>query len=572
MEKMKSTSIIVPILLVAVGLFLGWLIFGTGKTSTQEHTHQHEQASDYTCSMHPQIRQAEPGKCPLCGMDLIPVAKNTEQTNPFVHEMTEEAMALANIQTIKVKSVSPTNELLLTGKLKVNEQQLAVVTAKFPGRIEKLFVNFEGQEVKRGERLASIYSPELVTAQRELLEAKKMITLSPQLYEAAKEKLRLWKISDKQIEKIEQTNEVITALDVYADASGVVTKRLVSLGDYVSMGSVMIELVNLNSLWVVLDAYESDLAWIKTGATINFTVPSIPAKEFTATIQYINPSLNVATRSVDVRAVVPNADQVLKPEMMVNATLRTKQAGKIKGLAIPTTAILWTGKRSVVYVKQPGGIPAFERREVILGSRMNDFYVIEKGLEEGEEVVNNGVFSVDASAQLSGRYSMMTEPKTKSVSVPEEFRQQLTTVVENYYAVKNALVKSDGVTATAAGKDVITTLKLIDMKLLDEVAHARWMELLPSIRKSAEGIHTKNDIHEQRIHFEILSNHLIEAVELFGLTQSVTYQAYCPMAFGDKGAYWLSEFEDIKNPYFGDAMLTCGENKAVYKKNEAVYE
>jgi membrane fusion protein, copper/silver efflux system len=568
---MKSKSIIIKILLVAAGLLLGWLLFGGGETETHDHA-QSEQASEYTCSMHPQIRQAEPGKCPLCGMDLIPVTKNNGgQSSPFVHEMTPEAVAMANIQTIKVKSVSASNELSLTGKIKVNEQQLSVITAKFPGRIEKLFINFEGQEVRKGERVATLYSPELVTAQRELLEAKKMSSISPQLYEAAKEKLRLWKISDKQIEKIEQSNEVVTTLDVYADASGVVTKRQISLGDYVSTGSIMIEIANLSTLWIVLDAYESDLTWIKSGATINFTVPSLPAKEFKATIQYINPSVNAETRSVDVRAVVPNTGNVLKPEMLVNATLQTKVDTKIKGLAIPATAVLWTGKRSVVYVKQKGTMPAFERREITLGARMKDLYVVEKGLEEGEEIVSNGVFSVDASAQLSGNYSMMTSPETKSIEVPEVFREQLTAVTLKYYAVKNALVESNSKAAALAAKEVLKVLKVVDMKGLEERAHEQWMILQPAIQKGAEGIAIKTDVEAQRKDFELLSDHLIEAVELFGLTSDKAYRTYCPMAFDDKGAYWLSETENIRNPYFGDAMLTCGEVKETYRKGQPVF-
>ncbi len=561
---MKSKSIIINISLLAAGLLLGWLIFGGEGSSS--HDHSAEAATEYTCSMHPQIRQQGPGKCPLCGMDLILVSSVSSSSNPLVHEMTPEAVALANIQTTTVKSVSATNELTLTGKTKVNEQQLSVVTAKFPGRIEKLFVNFEGQEIRKGEKLATIYSPELVTAQRELLEAKKMANISPQLYEAAKEKLRLWKISDKQIEQIESSGNVTTTLDVDADASGVVTKRQVALGDYVSTGSIMMEIANLSSVWVVLDAYESDLSWIKTGSTITFTVPSLPGREFTAAIQYINPVVNPETRSVDVRAVVPNTGNFLKPEMMVNATLQTKLAAKASGLVVPASAVLWTGKRSIVYVKQKGSTPAFERREITLGARMKNMYLIENGLNEGEEVVSNGVFAVDASAQLSGNYSMMSVPEDKSMEVPTAFIDQLTVVVNKYFDVKNALVESNPVSAASAAKEVEKALRLVDMKLLDNEAHQEWMSLMRPMERGTSGISTKTDVEEMRKDFELLSDHLIEAVERFGVNSDKVYRAYCPMAFDDKGAYWLSEFEAIKNPYFGASMLRCGENRQVYRK------
>jgi len=207
-----------------------------------------------------------------------------------------------------------------------------------------------------------------------------------------------------------------------------------------------------------------------------------------------------------------------------------------------------------------------------LGARMKDLYIVEKGLEEDEEVVSNGVFSVDASAQLSGNYSMMSAPESKSLEVPEAFREQLTQVANTYYAVKNALVESNIQAAVTASKQVLKALKAVDMKLLDNQAHDEWMVLLKSLEKGATGISTKTDVEAQRKDFELLSDHLIEAVELFGLTSDKAYRAYCPMAFDDKGAYWLSEVEDIKNPYFGASMLTCGENSTVYKKNEPVFK
>ncbi|MBX2962090.1 MAG: efflux RND transporter periplasmic adaptor subunit [Cyclobacteriaceae bacterium] len=561
---MKYKSIIINLTILIIGLVLGWLIFGGEKSASHDHTS--EASTEYTCSMHPQIRQQGPGKCPLCGMDLIPVSSASGSSNPNVHEMTPEAIALANIQTTKVKSVSASNELTLTGKVKINEQQLSVVTAKFPGRIEKLFVNFEGQEVRKGEKLATVYSPELVTAQRELLEAKKMATISPQLYEAAKEKLRLWKINDRQIEQIEASGQVTTTLDVFAETGGVVTKRQVALGDYVSTGSVLMEIANLSSVWVVLDAYESDMPWIKNGSTLSFTTPALPGSSFNATIQYVNPVLNPETRSVDVRAVVPNTGNQLKPEMLVNATLQTKLKTTEKGLVVPATAVLWTGKRSVVYVKQGGTPPAFERRAVTLGARMKDLYIVEGGLDEGEEVVSNGAFAVDASAQLSGNYSMMSAPETKSVEAPEAFRNQLTEVANKYFEVKNALVESNPLTAAEAAKEVLKALNSVDMKVLDGEAHNEWMALLKPMEQGAKGISTKTDVESQRKDFELLSDHLIEAVQLFGISAEKAYRAYCPMAFDDKGAYWLSEFEDIKNPYFGASMLRCGENREVFRK------
>jgi membrane fusion protein, copper/silver efflux system len=569
---MKKKSILLYILTMITGITLGWLMFGGNSNEKHDHSNEVAQAQEYTCSMHPQIRQDGPGKCPLCGMDLTPVSKTGGQSSPFVIEMTESAMALGNIQTTKVKSANAAHEMNLTGKVSVNEQNISTLTAKFPGRIERLYINFEGQEVKRGQRLASIYSPELINAQRELLEAKKIRQVSPELYEAAKEKLRLWKLSESQIAQIENAEEVTSTFDIYAEASGVVSKRQVAVGDYVSTGTVMAEISDLSSLWIVLDVYETELALIKVGNVFSFIVPSVPGREFNATVSYINPVLNAETRSVDVRAEFKNTGNLLKPEMLVNAKLKTKTDNSVQGLAIPATAVLWTGKRSVVYVKQKMDVPAFERREITLGARMGDLYIVEKGLEFGEEVVFNGVFAVDASAQLSGNYSMMSSPEVKSIEVPEAFRKQLTQVAEKYFVIKNALVKSNVIESQKAVPGVTAALKEVDMKLLDSQAHDLWMPLLQAMQQGAKGIAEGNNIEAQRESFQLLSDHLIEAVELFSINLDVSYRAYCPMAFDDTGAYWLSEIKDIKNPYFGDAMLSCGENRTVYKKGDEVFK
>ncbi|MDX5346326.1 MAG: efflux RND transporter periplasmic adaptor subunit, partial [Hymenobacteraceae bacterium] len=272
------------------GLFLGWLLFADKKPELKDAvtTEEAAQAIEYTCSMHPQIRQNEPGNCPICGMELIPVSKTgstAAEADPFVLEMTPEAVALANIQTTVVGQTTQENELFLSGKVEVNEQKVSSVTAKFPGRIERLYVDFTGQPVQKGQRLASMYSPELLAAQRELQEAAKNKNLIPELYEAAKNKLRLWKLSDRQIQQIENSEKLLTTFDIYADVSGVVTQKLVSVGDYISTGSVLFEVANLNEVWVVLDAYETDLSQIKVGSDVSFTVPSAPGKTFTGEVE-----------------------------------------------------------------------------------------------------------------------------------------------------------------------------------------------------------------------------------------------------------------------------------------------
>jgi Cu(I)/Ag(I) efflux system membrane fusion protein len=569
MNKNKQITIIILGCLFFGGL-AGWLIRGTDDHPDHEHFHVAEDGTIYTCSMHPQIRQNVPGQCPLCGMALTPVSSGSGDSNPFVLEMTPEAVALSNVQLTRVKSGAGTRKLTLTGKIQTNEQRVKSLTTNFAGRVDQLFVNFTGQEVRRGEKLATLYSPELVNAQKELLETAKIKERQPALYQAAKEKLRLWKISDDQIDRIEQSGQIQTQFDIYADVAGVVSSRNVAVGDFVNRGSVLFEIVDLSTVWVILDAYESDLGAIRKGDDLSFLVSAYPGREFKAKVTYIDPVLNPDTRTVGVRAEAANRNFELKPEMFVSATISTAQAAQT-GLMVPKTAILWTGPRSVVYV-QVGNreAPAFEMREIELGARVGDDYLVMSGVEEGEQVVSNGVFAIDAAAQLSGNYSMMMRPEVKTLDTPEEFRKQLTAFVQSYLPIKDALVKTDANATKKTVSPAKASLSKVDMKLLEGKAHDIWMNLLMPMQVSLDKIGQSSEVEEQRKHFEILSDNLIDAVEYFGVVENTIYRQYCPMAFRDRGAYWLSAEKEIRNPYFGDMMLTCGEVKETYQPGKRV--
>lgn len=571
---MKTNKNIIIIILGCLffGAVAGWVIRGGGEEHpAEEHTHIDEDGVEYTCSMHPQIRQNEPGQCPLCGMALTPVStKKGEQSSPFILEITPEAVALSNVQTTRVKSGSGSGNLTLTGKIQANEQRVKSLTANYSGRVDQLFINFTGQEVQRGQKLATLYSPELVNAQKELLETAKIKDRQPALYEATKEKLRLWKISEKQIAAIESSGQVDTQFDVFADVAGVVSARNVAVGDFVNRGTALFEIVDLSNVWVMLDAYESDLGAIRKGDDLSFQVSAYPGKEFKAKVTYIDPMLNPDTRTVGIRAEAVNRNFELKPEMFVSADIATSQAGK-SGLMIPKTAILWTGPRSVVYVQKGNrDAPAFEMREIEIGGRVGEDYLVLSGLEAGEEVVSNGVFAIDAAAQLSGNYSMMTRPEVKTLETPEEFRRQLTAFVESYLPIKNALVKTDAEAIQKTINPAKSNLAKVDMMLLESKAHDIWMGLLNPIKVSLDKIAQSNDVEEQRKHFETLSDNLIEAVEYFGVIEKTVYSQYCPMAFNDQGAFWLSSEKEIRNPYFGDKMLTCGEVKETYQPGKRV--
>ena len=266
------------IIILFAGIFLGWLFFhpsGENKKSINQeqtghegHDHAAEMTTLWTCSMHPQIKQDKPGKCPICAMDLVPLSdlsSNQEDVDPDEIQMTESAAKLADIQTINVNKGIPEKELFLQGKVQADERRISQLTARFGGRIEKLFVSFTGENVKKGDKLATIYSPDLVTAQRELLESSLSKETRPALYKAARGKLRLWDLTDEQIDTIEESGEPQLYFDILSPISGTVSKRHVSLGDYVKEGSALFEVIDLTHVWIMFDAYESDLPWINAG-------------------------------------------------------------------------------------------------------------------------------------------------------------------------------------------------------------------------------------------------------------------------------------------------------------------
>lgn len=576
MKKIFENKFALITLTLVIGVLFGWLIKPSPSQleATDDHDHGLESLSNqlWTCSMHPQVKLSEPGDCPLCGMDLIPVSTSpSSSSNPMAYEMTPEAVAMAQIHTTKIAGVNASGELFLTGKIQPDERENASVTAKYPGRIERLFVSFTGEEVKAGQRLATLYSPELLSAQRELLEAVKSKNDFPELYQAAKEKLKFWKLTESQINAIEQSGKVTEQIDILADQSGVVVQRNVAVGDYVSTGTVLFNVVNLNKLWVLLDAYESDLQFLNLGNEINFSVAGFPGDEFKAKITFIDRLINPNTRAASVRAEITNSGQKLKPEMFVTARIRTNAKSAASGISVPRTAVLWSGKRSVIYVKVPDAeMPSFEMREVTLGPRMGDNYIIEAGLQAGEEIVTNGVFAIDASAQLSGQFSMMNRPKTKSLEVSQEFRDQITSVADAYFLVKNNLVKDNLSEAQKSLSTLDQNLGKVNMNLVKGEAHDLWMGMLSGLKDAKTKMANTKDLEEARKHFSMLSFHMLEVTETFGLNKAVVYKDYCPMAFGDQGAYWLSEQKEITNPYFGASMLACGEIKQTYLKGQPV--
>jgi membrane fusion protein, copper/silver efflux system len=606
MNITKSQLLTYAIILLA-GIIFGWLIFG-GSTDHNGHSNDHlsdaemeqhiqEEHTDeqgdivWTCSMHPSVREDEPGNCPICGMELIPARANDAEAeeDEYSMVMTEAAMRLAQVQTAMVQRGIPQKELHLPGRIQVDERRISYVTTHFEGRVRDVKIDFTGAPIRQGEVMATVYSPELITAQRELIEAAKNKERNPRLYESARRKFLLWEFTDEQIRAIEERGVVQDEMEILSPVNGYVVKRNVVDEQHVMEGTVIYEVINLDDIWVVLEAYEEDISWISVGDHIHFHTRGNPGNSWEAEVSFIDPVVDPQKRTVRVRGDIQNSSHELKPDMLVRGNLHAGM--DTEKLMVPASSVLWTGPRSLVYVKDTSvDVPRFEVREVELGPKAGDYYVIEEGVEEGEEVVFHGNFRIDSEMQLADRFSMMNrEPGRGAVPVhdhgdreidddhdheamdtaddaalhehaeavdgaTETFRQDFIALLEAYISGKEALFSSEFDAAAEAFRNAGEELESIGMHRMDGDAHMKWMQQYEAIEEHLNHILEAGDLDGQREGFAELSHILIEAVKNYEIP-GVVYHQYCPM----EEVHWLSTEEQIENPYAPETMPSCGE-------------
>jgi len=518
--------------------------------------------------MHPQIRQGEPGDCPICGMELIPLATQEQENASLAINMSPTAMQLAHVQTAVVGEGNAVKTIAVNGKVQPDERRLFTQTAHIPGRIEQLMVNFTGEYVRQGQVMAYIYSPELVTAQQELLQAQQFQAAQPALFNAARNKLRNWKLTDRQIDALLAEGTPREKFPVLANVSGYITQKMVNPGDYLQAGEPVYEIADLSQVWVMLDVYETDLSWVNPGDTVSYRIQSLPGQTFRGSISYLAPVIDPDTRVAQARIEVDNPEQLLKPQMFVSGTIQASRAASNEALLIPRSAVLWTGKRSVVYVKNSSDQEvSFIMREVTLGPSLQDQYMVEAGLQQGEEIVVNGTFSVDAAAQLAGKPSMMQatrapEPSVNgSVALSEELelsesaKAALFPLYQDYFALKNALAQDDLPLARKAAKHFNATLAQINGSTLEEAVQAQWEQYAPVMTGK---LSSQDDLEALRLTFITVSEAMISLSQVLDPLEQTLYVLHCPMANADQGARWLSREEAIANPYYGASMLRCG--------------
>jgi len=474
--KVGIRLILLPVLIfiLAGGFWLGRMGRApqpaSQQTAAQAKTETEPQI--WTCSMHPQIRLPKPGLCPICGMKLIPASTGESAGGMRQLTISENAKELMDIEVAPVERKFVTAVVRMVGKVDYDETRLAYIAAWLPGRLDRLYVDYTGVPVKKGDHMVYLYSPELISAQEELLQALEAVKnvkdtqlsvmreMTESTVTAAREKLRLWGLAPEQIKEIETTGKVQDHMTIYAPSSGIVIHKNGLEGMYVQTGTRIYTIADLSEVWVKLDAYESDMEWLRYGQDVEFTAVSYPGSVFRGTISFIDPILNERTRSVKIRVNVPNTDGRLKPGMFVKAIARAEVAagGRImnadlvgkwicpmhpeivkstagkcdicqmplvtteslgyigddpeavaKPLVIPVSAALVTGTRAIVYVQVPNqDKPTFQGREIVLGPRAGGYYLVRYGLSEGELVAVKGNFKIDSQVQILAKSSMMS--------------------------------------------------------------------------------------------------------------------------------------------------------------------
>jgi len=554
--------------ILVLGLIGGRIIWGGGDPHAG---HDHAMTEDgeiiWTCSMHPQIRENDPGKCPLCGMDLTPLsASGGSGADAGIIRLSANELNLAGVRTTKVGGSSADGSIMLSGRITPDERLRAVLTAHIGGRIENLMVDFTGSRVYAGQILAEIYSPDLFNAQQELRQMYQFREQQPTLYRATRDKIALWKFTEDEIDAMATSATIKAVVPVRAERSGVVTMMNARKGMYVERGEMLMEIDDLSSVWVILDAYEQDLSRIRVGQTVTVEADALPGESFKASVRFIDPMLNPETRTVAVRAELENPGNKLKPDMLVRARLQ-QAASRNQVLTIPTTAVLWTGTRSVVYVKEPGNDPdgsGFRMVDITLGPRIGNSYEVKKGLNPGDEVVTHAAFTIDSAAQLMGMESMMSQ-RIQRAAEDEALQKAIVLALKPYLELKDALVASDNAVGATKARDVLATWERLAINPQNDDELEMWNTMKTAVLNGARRTANSTDLEKRRADFEILSDALIALIDRYGVTGTTLYKQYCPMAFDDKGSYWISSERQIRNPYFGSMMLACGEVRGTWE-------
>lgn len=403
---------------------VGWIT--AGGSSDERHASRGEENVRYICPMMCTPPQSEPGRCPVCAMELVRAASSSGASDPRSVEIDPVARRVANIHTVPVRAMSMTRTIRSIGEVSYDESTLRTISAYVDGRLDRLYADFTGVVVKRGDHLALFYSPQLYSAQIEFLLAKETLRKSQtstrpgvirsnrEVYESARQRLVELGMTDPQVAELEATGKPNSRLHLCAPISGTVIEKFAVEGDYVNEGEPIYKLADFSTVWLMLEMFPEDAAAVHNGQCVVAEVQSLPGRKFEGRVAFVDPYVDRETKTVGVRAVVPNGEGLLRvgdyAKAIVHVNLN-EQAARSTSLVVPRDAVLMAGGNSVVYVETAPG--RFEIRPVVLGTSDGNQTVVLDGLAEGEQVATRGNFLIDSQMQLAGNPSLMDPTKAE---------------------------------------------------------------------------------------------------------------------------------------------------------------
>ncbi|RRO21912.1 efflux RND transporter periplasmic adaptor subunit [Flavobacteriaceae bacterium 14752] len=549
MKNNIKTYIIISSILI-LGIVLGSTLFSSESPKEDKHNHAQDQAEDsvWTCSMHPQIRKDEPGDCPICGMELIPASQMSDDIDPDAIRMSKSARALAQVETTIVGNQNMDSSLNLSGQLEINQNETQSISANFKARVEKLYINEEGEAVNKNQIIAELYAPEIQILKDELELATQQDNSN--LLKSIEKKIENYELSISDVKSLKNGK-----LKLRSPKTGVISNLNIEQGDNVKANQNLMGIVDLSTLWAVVDIYESDLDKISVGDQLTIQTPN--HQNISGQVSFISPVLESNSRSAKARIVVNNPNQNLKPGVFITAKLKNTKpkTSSNQKLMVPKSAVLWTGKRSVIYqqLENENGV-YFKMKTVETGSSSSDYIEILSGLKSGDKIVTHGAFSIDSEAQLANKPSMMNPegktiktghqhgnmemPKTnQSQSVEDD--ETLSQIVKNYIELKNTLVNDNFAASKKAYQNLIS----------------KFSNYSDTAFKSSKDFKSINDLRDS---FIKISDEIISLVNTSNPMEKTIYVQQCPMANQSQGASWLSFSQEVKNPYYGASMLKCG--------------
>jgi len=634
LQKLVSAAVVVGVgltLIVAVGVAqrLGWILSGDGTSGSGSSGSQDQ--TTHTCPMHPQIRQPGPGRCPICGMELVPASSGAADLDEYAVHIEPAQRRLANIQTDTVRRAALSDTIRTVGAIAIDESRMATIPSYIDGRIERLFADYTGVDVKAGDHLAVVYSPELYAAQVEYIESRGSLTkltagtlpvvrqTQEKLVASSRQKLVELGMTEEQLETLEGSGEPQSRLTIYSTIGGTVTEKLAVEGKYVKAGEPIYRIANLSTVWLMLELYPEDAARIRFGQRVEAEVQSLPGSRFDGRVAFIDRVVDPQKRTVGVRVEFLNEDRTLRPGDYAQATIflaigeegdvydadlagrwispmhpqiirdepgdcpicgmdlvptsrygySTTPVEQPTSLFIPRSSLLLAGSSSVVYVETEPG--RFEIRPVTTGPILRDRVVILGGLQEGETVATAGNFLIDSQMQLAGKPSLIDPSKAiarqNERKVPLEFDTievaavagesgaTLEQLYSAYFEVQKALAADNRPTTQTA----MSLHEAAETLSHDEAFPTGVRQQFESMANETEHLHHM-DLAAAREAFKPVSHIVVTLAARYrgdGATQRFTH-FFCPMVKSG-GGDWLQADGELLNPYWGSAMLHCGE-------------